>query len=114
MKYQIWDKTSPVITPSGDEFSADQWKEKWKWSKLTGVKAIISAGVINGAWMMEFNQTKQRYIDMGAPITEQMTDQEVIDAMEAWDNRVPETTVTSDDRAAAALELIALSSMPDA
>lgn len=28
-RYQIWDKQSPVLTPSGAIFSAEQWIEKY-------------------------------------------------------------------------------------
>lgn len=51
-KYQIWNKTDSIITPSGAQFTAEEWANRFPWVKLPGVKMIISGGPINGgcAW----------------------------------------------------------------
>ena len=47
-RYQIWNKTDPVITPSGAQFTAQAWADRFAWVKLPGAKMIISGGLING------------------------------------------------------------------
>ena len=111
MKYQIWDKTSNIYTPSGDEFTADQWKERYKWSKIPTVKCVIAAGIFNGAFMAELEQFRNFYMKQGAPITAEMTDEEVLSAAEEWDNRVVEIEPTAEERIAAALEFQNLNSL---
>ena len=35
-RYQIWNKTDPVITPSGAQFTAQAWADRFAWVKLPG------------------------------------------------------------------------------
>ena len=111
MKYQIWDKTSNVFTPSGAEFTADEWKTKYKWASIPSAKCVMSAGVFNGSFMAELEQFRNFYMKQGAPITAEMTDEEVLSAAEEWDNRVVEAEPTAEERIAAALEFQNLNSL---
>lgn len=111
MKYQIWDKTSNIYTPSGAEFTAEQWKERYKWAKIPSAKCVIADGVFNGGFMAELEQFRNFYMKQGAPITASMTDEEVLAAAEAWDDRVVEEEVTAEERIAAALEFQNLNSL---
>ena len=113
-KYQIWDKISDVYTPSGDKFTADEWASRHAWIKIPGAKMIISGGFINGGCALEFDSTKQQYAQMGAVFTDSMSDQQVLDTMEAFENQMASSAVPSvEERTAAALEAIALASLPD-
>ena len=111
MKYQICDKTSNIYTPSGAEFTAEQWKERYKWAKIPTVKCVIADGVFNGGFMSELEQFRNFYMRQGAPITASMTDKEVLAAAEAWDDRVIEEEATAEERIAAALEFQNLNSL---
>ena len=111
MKYQIWDKTSDIYTPSGAEFTAEQWKDRYKWSKIPSVKCVIAGGVFNGGFMAELEQFRNFYMKQGAPITARMPDEEVLAAAEAWDDRVVEEEATAEERIAAALEFQNLNSL---
>ena len=111
MKYAIWDKTSNIYTPSGEEFTAEQWKERYKWAKIPTVKCIVSGGVFNGGFMAELEEFRNYYIKQGAPITAAMTDEEVLAAVEAWEERVVEEEPTAEERIAAALEFQNLNSL---
>ena len=33
-RYQIWNKTDNIITPSGAQFTASEWADRYPWSKL--------------------------------------------------------------------------------
>ena len=113
-RYQIWNKTDDIYTPSGNMFTAAEWTAKYPWVKIPGAKMIISAGIINGGCALEFESAKENYIRRGAAISDGMTDEEILAAMEALENTLSDTsTPTTEERTAAALEYIAMSSLPD-
>lgn len=112
-RYQIWDGISDVYTPSGEKFTAEQWRNRHSWAKIPGAKMIISAGVINGAVLMEFETAKDRYKNLGTNITDTMSDEEVLAAIEAYEDNPPEGEPTTEERTAAALEFLAMNSLPD-
>lgn len=113
-RYQIWDKQSDIYTPSGQRFTAAEWKAKFPWADLPGAKMIITTGIINGGVAMEFEATKAAYARRGAPITDSMTDEEVLAAIEEFEDNPPGADQPSvEERTAAALEFLAMSSLPD-
>ena len=113
-RYQIWNKTDPVITPSGAQFTAQAWADRFAWVKLPGAKMIISGGLINGGTAMEFESTKEAYRKRGAAITGGMTDEEVLAALVAFEDNPPGADLPCvEERTAAALEFLAMSSLPD-
>ena len=114
MRYQLWDKVSDIFTPSGAHFTAQEWKEKYPWINIPGAKMIITTGIINGGCAMEWGATIQHYKRAGATITDEMTDEEALAAIEDFEDNPPgagEPTV--EERTAAALEFLALNSLPD-
>lgn len=113
-RYQIWDKQSDIYTPSGQRFTAAQWAEKYPWVNIPGAKMIITGGIINGGAAMEFEQSKTFYQRRGAAITEDMSDDEVLAAIEEFERNPPVSDEPSvEERTAAALEFLAMSSLPD-
>ena len=52
---------------------------------------------------MEFEATKEHYKRLGVPITDDMTDQEVLDAISYWEENPPEPEPTAEERIAAML-----------
>lgn len=111
--YQFWDGVSDICTPSGDMFTAQQWRDRHAWVKVPGAKMIVSAGVINGGVAMEFTATKDLYKKLGANITDAMTDEEVLSAIEEYEDNPPAGEPTTEERTAAALEFLAMNSLPD-
>ena len=103
-KYIIWDKTSNVYTPSGEEFTAEQWKERFKWAKIPTCKCVMAGGVFNGGFMAELEQFRDYYKKQGAPITDDMSDEQVLTAAQVWEEREVEQEATAEERIAAALE----------
>lgn len=114
MRYQIWNKTDDIYTPAGTKFTAAEWAARYPWVSLPGAKMIVTAGIINGGTAMEFEATKDAYRRRGATITDDMTDAEVLAAIEAFEDQPPaEGEPTVQERTAAALEFLALNSLPD-
>lgn len=115
MRYQIWNKTDPIYTPSGEGFSPAEWAARYPWVNIPGAKMIITTGIINGGAAMEFEATKELYQKQGAAITDDMTDVEVLTAIEDFEDNPPESGEPSnEERIAAALEAQVMLSEPDA
>ena len=89
-RYKIWDKTESIITPSGEEFSAEEWMNRYRWIKRPGVKMIIGSGAINGTVAMEFDATVEHYKKRGCKIDEStMTDAEILQIIEDFEDNPP-------------------------
>lgn len=110
-KYAFWDKKTPIYTPAVDRntgkgvWTAEEYiSNVAPWAANPGVKVIVSNGAINGAVFMEFEATKNIYKKMGANITEEMSDDEVLSAMEDFENNPPVSPPSPEERIAAAME----------
>lgn len=118
-KYKIWDKAEPIYTLGADRNGKMKWtaeeyiNEQAMWAENPNVKVIVGGGAINGVLFMEFEATKDFYVQQGCDFSACTTDNEILVAMEAWDNRVIEPEVTAEERTAAALEYLAMSTLPD-
>ena len=112
-RYQIWNKTDNIITPSGHQFTAQEWADRYPWAKLPGVKMVITAPPINGGCAEVFDTFVSIRKRQGAAITDGMTDEEVLAAIEDWEDNPPDLGPSVEERTAAALEFLALNSLPD-
>lgn len=111
MKYKIWNKQDNLITPIGEILTPEQVFERYPMARLENMKFIICDAPISMGVFMEFEQTKQTYKQMGVPITDDMTDQEVLDAITYFEEHPPVPEPTSEERIAAALEFQNLMSL---
>ncbi len=50
MRYQIWNKTDDIITPSGAQFTATEWANRYPWALCGGAYCCRSgiSGSIDG------------------------------------------------------------------
>ena len=109
-RYAIWNKTDDVYTPSGAKFTAEEWISRYVWINVPTAVPIIAAGMINGALIDELGQMKARYEQQGATFEEGLSDQQLLDAIEAFEDEQAAKAAaaaaepTSDERIAAALE----------
>lgn len=120
-RYAIWDKVSDIYTPAGERLTAQQWIQRYGWIKAPGSVPIVAAGLINGALIDELGQMKTRYEQQGCVFTEEMSNQEILDAIEAFeDQRAAEAkaaaeeaaiTPSAEERLAAAVEFQNLMNM---
>lgn len=114
-RYAIWDKVSPVYTPDGKKFTAEQWKEQYPIAELESVKILCGGGELNGAYFGVFSEMVTMYEKAGCDFSECVEDQDYLDAIEAFEDEMnkPSTEPTTDERIAAALEYQVMSSLPD-
>lgn len=107
-RYAIWDKVSDIYTPAGPKLTAEEWIAKYGWIDAPGVVPIVAAGPINGALINELGQMKARCEQMGATFDEGLSNEQLLDAIEAWEDeqrsKPVETDPTAEERIAAALE----------
>lgn len=121
MKLKFWDKVEDIYTLGRDSktgkshFTADEWADRYPWIKIPGAKMIINEGNINALVTMEFYGAKEQYKKMGANITDDMTDDEVLLAIEDFENNPPVSNeISSEERIAAALEAQVMMNEPNA
>ncbi len=115
MRYQIWNGRDSIITPSGAQFTASEWADRYPWVKLPGAKMIITAGLINGGAAMEYTATVEHYQKSGAAITDLMTEDEVLAAIEDFEDNPPGSNEPGpEERIAAALEAQVMLAEPEA
>lgn len=107
-RYALWNKMDDVYTPSGKKFTADEWIAEFSWINAPGAVPVISAGLINGAYSGELSQMKERCENRGATFEEGLNNQQLLDAIEAFEDAQASTPVetepSAEERIAAALE----------
>lgn len=114
-RYAIWDKTSPIIVPTGKVFTAEQWKEKYPAAGISSITVVCSAGEINGGFFGTLGQMVQLYESQGADFSACQTPEEKLAVIEAFEDALnaPSGEASTEERTAAALEFIAMSTLPD-
>ena len=109
-RYSIWDKQTNVITPVGEVLTPEEWIARYPVAGLESVTIVGSAGEINGGLFATLSQMKLRCEQAGATFDEGLSDQQLLDAIEAFEDEQAAKAAaaaaepTSDERIAAALE----------
>lgn len=112
-RYQIWNKTDKVITPIGEVLTPEQWLERYPMAEFLDI--IIGGGAINGSVCMEYTTTLDTYRHMGCDFSGCISQQDHLDAIEAFeDAQNQQTGVSNEMRIADALEDLVVLNMPDA
>lgn len=109
-KYKIWDKQEPLYNDKR-KYTAEEYLAENPWLEIPGTKLIISTKPMNLMAAMEFEQTKELYKNIGAAITDDMTDDQVLAAIQEFEDTPREAEVSADERIAAALEFQNLMSL---
>ncbi len=112
-RYKIWDRETDLVTPVGEVLTPEQVFARYPAAGLPNMKYIICDAPISMAVFMEFEATKEHYKHLGVPITDDMTDQEVLDAISYWEENPPEPEPTAEERIAAMLEFQSMMMLPD-
>lgn len=108
-KYAIWNKTDTIYTPVGEALTPEQWISRYGWLGNPAAVPVVAAGLINGAFCGELSQMRQTYENMGADFSACTTNEEILAAIEAFEDEMnaPSGEPTAEERQAAALEAIA-------
>lgn len=115
-RYGIWDKVSPVITPSGEVFTAEEWKERYPVAAMNNIVVVCGAGEMNGAFFGTLGQMVHTCEAQGADFSEATTNIEKLEVIEAFEDArnhpVDTGESTPEERIAAALEYANLLNSP--
>lgn len=84
-RYAIWDKVSPIITPSGEVFTADQWIDRYPVAGLAHITVLCSAGEINGGFFGTLGQMCQMYEEQGCDFSACATPEEMLNTIEEFE-----------------------------
>ena len=83
-RYAVWDKTSNVITPLGEVLTPEQWISR---RPIAGVvTTVVAGGTINGAFFGVYDDMVDMYEKMGCDFSACTTEQEHLDAIEAFED----------------------------
>ncbi len=112
MKYKIWNGIDNLITPIGEVLTPEQVIARYPMAGIQGMKFVVCDAPISMGVFMEFSQTKEHYKKLGATVTEEMTDQEILDAITYFEENPPAPEPTPEERMAAAMEFQAMMLIP--
>lgn len=114
-RYQIWDKQELIYTHIGEVLTPEQWIERYPILNKPGVVPVVAAGEINGGFSGTLGQLRDIAENAGAVFSDDLTDGELLQAIEDFEDEMnaPDTTPSAEERTAAALEFMAMSSLPD-
>lgn len=116
-RYAIWDKKTTIITPIMEILTPEQWIERYPAAGLDTVTVICAAGEINGGFFGTMGQMMQNYMAMGCDFSNCTTDEEKLEAIEAFEDTMnapgEDNAPTAEERIAAALEYQVMMSLPD-
>lgn len=109
-RYSIYDNVSNVITPSGEEFTAEMWLNRYAWAKYEKmvVGGKITDGVVRGTVAFEYDEFVKAMAQRGCDFSECTTDEEVLAKIEEFENTPVEEIVSDETRTADALEDLVL------
>ena len=111
MRYAIWNKQDPVITPIGEVLTAAQWIERYPVAGLDSITVICAAGEINGAFFGTLGQLVDNYTHQGCDFSACKTAEEKLAAIEAFEDarRAAAQESSNEDLTATSLASIAAS-----
>ena len=114
-RYAIWNKKDDVYTPVGEKLTAQQWFDRYPLAEIEAVKVVCDGGFVNGAFFGILSEMVEMYTKAGCDFSACETDQDYLDAIEAFEDAMnePSGEATAEERIAAALEYQVIASMED-
>ena len=115
-RYQIWDKTSNVIVPTGQVFTPEQWIERYPVAGIPDIDVVVSGSAVNGAFFGIYNAMIQMYQEQGCSFEGCESQQDCLNRIEAFEderNTPDPNYVDPQERVAAALEAQVMMALPD-
>ncbi|HWP52010.1 MAG TPA: hypothetical protein VN626_09985 [Clostridia bacterium] len=101
-RYKIWDKTSPVMTPAKRVITAEEWLNQYSFFIARPDAVMVLANKeYDGAMCESLQFLKERCEDMGAQFAENLSNQELLDAIEQFENDLAAAQQAAAEEAAA-------------
>lgn len=100
-RYVLWDKTSSVRTPSFEVFTAEEWKNRHPIAKEEDSVIVLANSYFNGGLIAELHQLIEIAESRGATFAEGLSDQELLDAIEQFEEEYAAAQQAAAEEAAA-------------
>lgn len=114
-RYEIWDKTSPIFTLTGEVFTPEQWIERYPAAAY--IPFVCAKGETKGAFFQSLASLVSIYEQSGADFSQADTDEEKLEVIEAFEDQMNDpgdtTKSSAEERTAAALEALVMNNMTD-
>lgn len=121
LRYAIWNKKDPILTPIGEVLTAEQWMQRYPIAGVESITVLCAAGEINGAFFGTLGQMVELYTKRGCDFSACITAEEKLAVIEAFEDAreaeaaeaaaaaaaAAEQEASNAERTAAALEAIA-------
>ena len=85
-RYAIWNKTDPIITPIGEVLTAEQWIQRYPVAGVPTITIVCGGGEVNGSFFGTLGQMVDMYEKEGCVFTDDMTAEEKLAAIEAFED----------------------------
>ena len=86
MRYAIWNKKDPVLTPIGEVLTAEKWIERYPIAGVPSITIVCAAGEINGGFFGTLGQMVELYEKQGCDFSACETAEDKLAAIEAFDD----------------------------
>ena len=86
MRYAIWNKRDPVLTPVGEVLTAEQWISRYPIAGVPSITVVCAGGEINGGFFGTLGQLVDMYTKQGCDFSGCESAEEKLAAMEAFDD----------------------------
>ena len=120
MRYAIWNKKDPILTPIGEVLTAEKWIARYPIAAVPSIIVVCAGGEINGAFFGTLGQMVDMYTKQGCDFSACETAEDKLAAIEAFDDAreaeqvaqakaQAETTAANEELTAVSLASIAAS-----
>ena len=85
MKYAIWNKKDPILTPIGEVLTAEKWIERYPIAGVESITVVCAGGEINGAFFGTLGSMVEIFTKQGCDFSACETAEDKLAAIEAFE-----------------------------
>ena len=86
MRYAIWNKSDPILTPIGEVLSAEKWIERYPIAGVPSITVVCAGGEINGGFFGTLGQMVELYTKQGCDFSACESAEDKLAAIEAFED----------------------------
>ena len=86
MRYAIWNKKDPILTPIGEVLTADQWIARYPVAGVPSITVVCAGGEINGGFFGTLGQMVELYTKQGCDFSACETAEDKLATIEAFED----------------------------
>ena len=86
MRYAIWNKKDPILTPIGEVLTAEKWIARYPIAGVESITVVCACGEINGGFFGTLGQMVDMYTKAGCDFSACKTAEDKLAAIEAFED----------------------------